>query len=73
MSDARSKILVQTQQRKMLGPRLSVCCAGAYCMAMASTYNLKMRPGEWWVSDKQLRCIRRPESFEDHLKMFEDL
>lgn len=47
--------------------------AGAYCMAMASTYNLKMRPGEWWVSEKQLKCIRRGESFEDHLKLFEEL
>lgn len=23
--------------------------AGAYCMAMASTYNLRMRPPEYWV------------------------
>jgi hypothetical protein len=23
--------------------------AGAYCMSMASTYNLKMRPPEYWV------------------------
>lgn len=30
------------------GAGLVVHDAGAYCMAMASTYNLKMRPGEWW-------------------------
>ena len=24
--------------------------AGAYCMSMASTYNLKMRPPEYWVT-----------------------
>lgn len=47
--------------------------AGAYCMAMASTYNLKMRPGEYWVADGQLKCIRRGETFEDHLSLFEGL
>lgn len=32
------------------GAALVVHDAGAYCMAMASTYNLKMRPPEYWVS-----------------------
>lgn len=48
--------------------------AGAYCMAMASTYNLKMRPGEYWVDEKgQLKQIRRTETFEDHLALFKGL
>lgn len=47
--------------------------AGAYCMAMASTYNLKMRPAEYWVSGGQVKCIRKGESVEDHLALFEGL
>jgi diaminopimelate decarboxylase len=47
--------------------------AGAYCMAMASTYNLKMRPGEWAVSGGKLKMIRKPETFDDHLRYFEGL
>ena len=48
--------------------------AGAYCMAMASTYNLKMRPAEYWVdADGELRQIRRGETFEDHMRLFEGL
>jgi diaminopimelate decarboxylase len=31
------------------GAGLVVHDAGAYCMSMASTYNLKMRPAEYWV------------------------
>ncbi|KHN39074.1 Diaminopimelate decarboxylase 1, chloroplastic [Glycine soja] len=42
--------------------------AGAYCMSMASTYNLKMRPPEYWVSK-----IRHGETFEDHMRSFEGL
>lgn len=42
-------------------------------MAMASTYNLQMRPPEYWVRDGQLQLIRRGESFEDHLALFEGL
>ena len=57
------------------GDGLVVHDAGAYCMAMASTYNLKMRPAEYWVddSDGQLRQIRRGETFEDHMRLFEGL
>ena len=47
--------------------------AGAYCMAMASTYNLKMRPAEFWVTDGQVKCIRKGETVEDHLKLFDGL
>jgi len=31
------------------GAGLVVHDAGAYCMSMASTYNLRMRPPEYWV------------------------
>lgn len=56
------------------GDGLIVFDTGAYGMAMASTYNLKMRPSEWWVeSGKNLKQIRRAETLDDHLKMFEGL
>lgn len=55
------------------GDGLVVHDAGAYCMAMASTYNLKMRPAEYWVADGQLAKIRHQETLDDHLKLFEGL
>ncbi|KAM1952395.1 hypothetical protein ACFX15_006875 [Malus domestica] len=33
----------------LLGVGLVVHDAGTYCMSMASTYNLKMHPSEYWV------------------------
>ncbi|KAI3681258.1 hypothetical protein L6452_36048 [Arctium lappa] len=48
--------------------------AGAYCMSMASTYNLKMRPPEYWVEeDGSVAKIRHGETFEDHMRYFEGL
>ena len=55
------------------GDGLVVHDAGAYCMAMASTYNLKMRPAEYWVEDGELRLIRKGETLDDHIKLFEGL
>ena len=55
------------------GDGLVVLDAGAYCMSMASTYNLKMRPAEYWVESSKLRQIRRQESLQDHLTLFENL
>ncbi|KAK6120930.1 hypothetical protein DH2020_045331 [Rehmannia glutinosa] len=51
------------------GAGLVVHDAGAYCMSMASTYNLKMRPPEYWVEDDgTVSKIRHGETFEDHLR-----
>lgn len=48
--------------------------AGAYCMSMASTYNLKMRPAEYWVTESgEVRKIRKAETLDDHMAMFEGL
>ena len=48
--------------------------AGAYCMAMASTYNLKMRPSEYWVEDRtKIKQIRKGETLDDYLRMFDGL
>jgi diaminopimelate decarboxylase len=55
------------------GDGLVVMDAGAYCMSMASTYNLRMRPAEWWVAGGELKQIRKAEGLEDHLRMFEGL
>ncbi|KAL3538990.1 hypothetical protein ACH5RR_002356 [Cinchona calisaya] len=56
------------------GAGLVVHDAGAYCMSMASTYNLKMRPPEYWVEDDgSVSKIRHGETFEDHLRFFKDL
>ncbi|XP_058725077.1 diaminopimelate decarboxylase 1, chloroplastic-like [Vicia villosa] len=56
------------------GTGLVVHDAGAYCMSMASTYNLKMRPPEYWVEDDgSLSKIRHGETFEDHIRFFEGL
>ena len=55
------------------GDGLVVLDAGAYCMSMASTYNLKMRPAEYWVDNGELKLIRRGEKFQDHLDMFKGL
>lgn len=56
------------------GDGLVVHDAGAYCMAMASTYNLKMRPAEYWVTDSgDVKKIRKGETLQDHMALFEGL
>ncbi|KAL2345059.1 hypothetical protein Fmac_006344 [Flemingia macrophylla] len=56
------------------GTGLVVHDAGAYCMSMASTYNLKMRPPEYWVEDDgSVSKIRHGETFEDHIRYFDGL
>ncbi|MQL89184.1 hypothetical protein Taro_021765, partial [Colocasia esculenta] len=55
------------------GAGLVVHDAGAYCMSMASTYNLKMRPPEYWIDNGAVVKIRHGETFEDHMKFFQGL
>jgi diaminopimelate decarboxylase len=56
------------------GAGLVVHDAGAYCMSMASTYNLKMRPAEYWVDDDgSIAKIRHGETFDDYMKFFDGL
>ncbi|KAG0598873.1 hypothetical protein M758_12G107600 [Ceratodon purpureus] len=67
------------KERELAAPKrgdgLVVHDAGAYCMAMASTYNLRMRPPEYWVTDdgKTVEKIRHAEQLDDHLRFFEGL
>ena len=53
------------------GIGLVVYDAGAYCYAMSSNYNLKMRPPEYLVDGENLIEIRRAETFEDYMRLFE--
>ena len=53
------------------GTGLVVHDAGAYCYAMSSNYNLKMRPPEYLVDGENLIEIRRAETFEDYMRLFE--
>jgi len=55
------------------GAGLVVLDAGAYCMTMASTYNLKMPPAEYWVENGNVKLIRKAQTLEDHLRLFEGL
>lgn len=56
------------------GAGLVIHDAGAYCMSMASCYNLKLRPPEYWVEDDgSVKKIRHGEIFEDHLRSFKGL
>ncbi|GMP51197.1 hypothetical protein CsSME_00017528 [Camellia sinensis var. sinensis] len=50
------------------GAGLVVHDAGAYCMSMASTYNLKIVE-----EDGSVAKIRHAETFEDHIRYFEGL
>ncbi len=53
------------------GAGLVVHDAGAYCYAMSSNYNLKMRPPEYLVDGEDLIEIRRAENLEDYMRLFE--
>ncbi len=47
------------------GDLFAVMDAGAYCMAMASNYNLRARPAEVLVEGASARLIQARESYED--------
>ena len=49
------------------GDVLALPAAGAYCLAMASNYNMAPRPAVILVLDGQARLIRRRETYDDLL------
>lgn len=56
------------------GDGLVVMDAGAYCMSMASSYNLKLPPAEYWVEGgSSLKQIRKAVTLDDHMRVFEGL
>jgi diaminopimelate decarboxylase len=56
------------------GDLLAVPMAGAYCLAMASNYNLSPRPAAVIVANGDARLIRRRETYDDLLRsdVFDD-
>jgi diaminopimelate decarboxylase len=50
------------------GDLLAVPAAGAYCLAMASNYNLATRPAVVFVRDGHARLTRRRETLDDLLR-----
>jgi diaminopimelate decarboxylase len=50
------------------GDLLALPAAGAYCLSMASNYNLALRAAVVLVRDGQARLIRRRETYEDLLR-----
>jgi diaminopimelate decarboxylase len=50
------------------GELLAVPAAGAYCLAMASNYNLALRPAVVYVEDGVATLAQRRETFEDLLR-----
>lgn len=50
------------------GDLLAVPATGAYCLAMASNYNLATRPAVVLVNNGQARLIRRRETYQDLLR-----
>lgn len=47
------------------GSGLAVMDSGAYCFAMASNYNMKVKPAEVLVEGDRWKVIRRAEDFDD--------
>jgi diaminopimelate decarboxylase len=60
----------RTFTRPELGDVLAVLDAGAYGMALASNYNLRMRPAEVLVRAGNARLIRRRETYDDLVQCF---
>jgi diaminopimelate decarboxylase len=62
--------------RKLATPHetagLVIYDAGAYCYIMSSNYNLKMRPAEYLVNEKQLIRVRRAETIDDYMRLYEN-
>lgn len=47
------------------GELLAVPAAGAYCLAMASNYNMALRPAVVFAADGVARLVQRRETFDD--------
>ncbi len=50
------------------GDVLAVADCGAYCLAMASNYNVSLKPAVVMVKEGKARLVRRRETFEDLIK-----
>lgn len=63
-------VLIQDIALPVLAPGdlIAVPMVGAYCLAMASNYNLSPRPAVVLAHDGRARLIRRRETYEDLLR-----
>lgn len=61
-------ITLPTMER---GDLLAIPAAGAYCLAMASNYNMSLRPAVVMVGNGQTRVIRRRETLDDLIRLDE--
>ena len=52
-----------------VGDLLAVPAAGAYCLAMASNYNMSLKPAVVMVQRGETRLVRRRESFADLIRL----
>jgi diaminopimelate decarboxylase len=50
------------------GDMLALPAAGAYCLSMASNYNMALKPAVVLVNDGSVRLIRRRETYDDLLR-----
>ena len=65
---AKNRLLPEAKK----GDLVAVLDAGAYGYAMCSSYNSRPRPAEVLVtSDGAVKCIRRAETYEDLMRLFE--
>jgi diaminopimelate decarboxylase len=64
-------LLIEDISLPQLSPSdlLAMPAAGAYCLSMASNYNLALRPAAVLVNDGQARLIRRRERYDDLLRL----
>ena len=54
--------------RLAAGDVIAVPASGGYCLAMASNYNMSLRPPIVLVRDGNARLVRRRETYEDLLR-----
>ena len=65
---AKNRMLPVAQK----GDLAAVLDAGAYGYAMCSSYNSRPRPAEVLItSSGEVKCIRRAETYEDLMRLFE--
>lgn len=54
------------------GAPIVVMDAGAYCMSMASNYNMKVKPAEVLIDVDDINIIRRAETFDDMMAVYDE-
>ncbi len=55
------------------GELLALPCAGAYCLPMASNYNLVPRPAVLLIDEQHVQVMERRETYEDVLSRYAEI